>query len=1741
MSMERVKFLAKSAAFLLCFGIILPTLFFDVSKSEAASIIYSNYSTGNDTTGDGTSGNPYKTFHKAYTIAVSGDTIDLTGTFDLTNADETGDAASSGYTIAKSLTIQGQSADATFIQAASSAYTANRRIFTVNPNINVTIQRVTLRYGYANSDNFSGTAISSTANLTVLNSMITENANPARFGGAAINYSGSGNFVIRNSTIYNNGNMTGYWRGYTAGIDGGGSGVNEITNCTFSNNRAEYNGGIYFSSGNLMITNSTFTGNYGGVTAADVGVWSSGTKAYIKNSIFADTAGGTNLYSGGSTSSFVDGGYNIIESIAGNTIITNGTNGNLVGNQANLNISASLALNDATNGVYTLALSSNSVAVNAGDPNDTANNGINVPLADERNFYRNGRTDIGAYEYDGSSTYSRPTTQASNITFSSVTYNSTTVGWTAGDGMRHAVFMKQANTGTASPVDSAAYTGNTAFGSGTQIGATGWYCVYNGSGTSVEVTGLTRSTDYIVQVFEYSGISGSELYLTDTATNNPKTQATTAVLQPTTQASNLTFSSVAYTTMTVSWTNGDGSKRAVFAKQANTGTASPVDDTTYTANAAFGSGTQIGTSGWYCIYNNTGTSVSVSGLTAQTDYIFQVFEYNGTAGIENYFTDSGSNNPLFQASATVTEPTTQAINLTFSSVVYTSMTVSWTSGNGAKRAVFAKQANTGTATPVDNTNYSASSTFGSGTQIGTSGWYCIYNSTGTSVSVSNLTAQTDYIFQVFEYNSSGSIYNYFLDSGTNNPRYQASATVTEPTSQATNLTFSSVNYTTMTVGWTIGNGGKRVVFAKQATSGTAEPVDNTAYTASTTFGSGTQIGTSGWYCIYNSTSTSVAITGLTANTEYIFQVFEYNDSGSTRNYYNSSGTNNPKSQITLAVATPTTQANTVTFSSVSSATMTVGWTNGNGSGRIVFVKQANTGTTTPVDNTVYTANSAFGSGTQIGTSGWYCVYSGTGTSVSISNLSGSTDYIAQVFEYNSSGSSFSYLTSSAVNNPKAQTTTTAPTEITLGTGSSATGASEASPINVWYRSSHGQSVYTAAEINAAGVSGPINITQVGFYISTSPNVPLPNFVIRMKHVTDANVSSWQTVTGMTTVYSSVSYAPVAGGFQSLTLSTPFTWNGTDNVVVDTAYSMNAGCSQTGTVRYYSSSNGYRAARSDSTDQTNTFSGGSTSSSKPQIKLNFAASQYTLSYTAAAHGSITGSASQTVNSGANGSAVTAVADTGHHFVNWSDNSTANPRTDTSVAANISVTANFAIDTHTATYTAGAHGSITGSTSQTVDYGSEGTSVTAVPDSHYHFISWSDNSTDNPRLDTNITENITVSANFAIDTYTVRYYSVEPGPSAGTAHGTISGTTTQSVDYGGSSTAVTAVPDAGYHFVSWNDDSTANPRIDTNVTGNLSIVANFVINSYSISYLAGTGGTLSGIQTQSVDYLNSGSAVTAIANSGYHFVSWSDDLTANPRTDTNIMTDMTITANFAVNNYILTYIAGEHGSLVGTLLQTINYGGAGTAILASAWPGYHFSSWSDGSMLNPRIDSGIIANLLVTATFTANEAVPFTPVETSTSSSSTPTIAEIVAVPTLVPADQDTSEDVENPLTENISQNMSITFQVIVDGKPLSNAKVFLHSTPREGMTDQNGYVTFNNVEPGDHKIKVVYGKKQYTQELSLKTGDEKKIDIVINADLKEPGPKLNHPLFYLFIYSLAISSVLLFLIRYKKIKGNYGKS
>ncbi len=116
----------------------------------------------------------------------------------------------------------------------------------------------------------------------------------------------------------------------------------------------------------------------------------------------------------------------------------------------------------------------------------------------------------------------------------------------------------------------------------------------------------------------------------------------TGIAAPTIQASNITFSSITTTGMTTSWTNGDGAKRVVIMNTTNSFT-NPVDGTDPSANPVYGgSGEQV-------VYNNSGNTVSVTGLTANTTYWFRVYEYNGSGSGTKYLTTTAAGNPNSQA------------------------------------------------------------------------------------------------------------------------------------------------------------------------------------------------------------------------------------------------------------------------------------------------------------------------------------------------------------------------------------------------------------------------------------------------------------------------------------------------------------------------------------------------------------------------------------------------------------------------------------------------------------------------------------------------------------------------------------------------------------------------------------------------------------------------------------------------------------------------------------------------------------------------------------------------------------------------------------------------------------------------------------------------------------------------------------------------------------------------------------
>lgn len=106
-------------------------------------------------------------------------------------------------------------------------------------------------------------------------------------------------------------------------------------------------------------------------------------------------------------------------------------------------------------------------------------------------------------------------------------------------------------------------------------------------------------------------------------------------------------------------------------------------------------------------------------------------------------------------------------------------------------------------------------------------------------------------------------------------------------------------------------------------------------------------------------------------------------------------------------------------------------------------------------------------------------------------------------------------------------------------------------------------------------------------------------------------------------------------------------------------------------------------------------------------------------------------------------------------------------------------------------------------------------------------------------------------------------------------------------------------------------------------------------YVLKYTAGTGGTISGTATQSILSGGSGTAVTAVASSGYHFTKWSDGVTTAVRTDKTVKADKSVSAVFASNEVPFARIAGSdrYATAIKTSQKVFSAGSCNAVVIAT----------------------------------------------------------------------------------------------------------------------------------------------------------------------------------------------------------------
>lgn len=224
-------------------------------------------------------------------------------------------------------------------------------------------------------------------------------------------------------------------------------------------------------------------------------------------------------------------------------------------------------------------------------------------------------------------------------------------------------------------------------------------------------------------------------------------------------------------------------------------------------------------------------------------------------------------------------------------------------------------------------------------------------------------------------------------------------------------------------------------------------------------------------------------------------------------------------------------------------------------------------------------------------------------------------------------------------------------------------------------------------------------------------------------------------------------------------------------------------------------------------------------------------------------------------------ISATANYGYHFIRWNDNVTTNPRT-VQLISDTAFIAFFEPNQYTVSVSADNPNFGTVSGNGTFDYGST-ISLVATPQSHCHFVRWSDNNTENPRNLT-VENDISLTAYFAMDQHHVSAISDNPD------WGIVSGG--GNYNYGSCVTLIALPIDSHRQFISWNDGDTNATRTITLIS-DTSFTAFFTSDRYSVS--ASSAQPAMGFVTGDGIYdYGSTATVTAHPNNGYQFLYWND---------------------------------------------------------------------------------------------------------------------------------------------------------------------------------------------------------------------------------------------------------------------------
>ncbi len=639
-----------------------------------------------------------------------------------------------------------------------------------------------------------------------------------------------------------------------------------------------------------------------------------------------------------------------------------------------------------------------------------AGNGINIsgnfPVVENVSYVGSGIFNLDNGVLLGESngweltSLARPTDRG-NFFFSKVYQDSVIIALEPGDGNERIVFMREANAfPDVNITQNTFYVADQEFSQGTSVGD-GTFVVYQGDDDIFTVTGLNSESLYGISVVEAN-------------VNNERT-----LIQYNELSTSFSKSVNTLGSNDVIMTNGsllvnDGN---VFYDNGGSGDYFPNGNEIFTMSspntlnviALTFNQLEINFSESLSIYEGTDTTGTLL-ATYDNNTVLPATVNSSTNAITIHFessdfsiSDFNSNGWLADIQVSIPTPTVIPSNLQVTEEAETQIDFNFDAGNGNGRLIIAKEGTSSIShTPIRDSVYLANASLGLGTNLG-NGEFVVGFGDISSLALSSLSANSTYSLALFEFNRIGDEVVFSEQA----LRLTISNTLDAPTITASNLVFENLLPNSFNLSFDKGDGdGRLIIVTLGNTSSTFTPNNNTTYTGNADFNLAEQLPFRPLSRVVAfGDIDQLAVTDLPSTSEYTIEVIEYNELGANLVYAQ------PRTieRVDLSVSRPTINVSSLQISDTSESGITLMFSKGNGTGRLLIAKEGNGSFIfRPMPDSSYMANGEFGVGEDLG-NGEFVIGYGDIDSLVLTNLNLGSNYRIVAYEFNQAGDDISYI------------------------------------------------------------------------------------------------------------------------------------------------------------------------------------------------------------------------------------------------------------------------------------------------------------------------------------------------------------------------------------------------------------------------------------------------------------------------------------------------------------------------------------------------------------------------------------------------------------------------------------------------------------------------------------------------------------------------------------------------------------